>query len=292
MKNIYIPSTVEEYQTDTAKRAFPDERIGNNDFYRRMIGWVTDNRTPLLYEETHPDEYNNLSINFNWMMLKDYSDKPHLGRAETIMSLYALHEYCHMTNWLPTRLNEISASEYANQFTFSEYRASNESEILVHYRIPELRADVFPNNRIAVDLMKEREIPQQPSALLGKIRSILIEHDELDHLMGADDEVQGLVKHLKDFNGNRRWSTEHYAKIKELFSEPSLPLGDGLIDAEYEQVIESYEPNLTQEDYERNVMRNIRFAFGMCALGTPIFANFEEARIASKELEGRDALIF
>jgi hypothetical protein len=165
MRNIYIPKMVEEYQHDISERAFPEPLITVNDFYRRLIGWVNDNRSPLLYEQDHPDEYTNLSINFNWLLLRDYSETQ-LGRPETILAMYALHEYSHMTNWLPTRLSEIPAGEYADQFARSEYRASNETEIQIHYRIPELRKEVFPNMTIAADIMKRRGIEQQSSALL------------------------------------------------------------------------------------------------------------------------------
>src|ERR1700691_1301568 len=129
MKNLEIPETAEAYQTDMMERAFPDERIAQNDFYRRLIGWVVHNRTPLLYEQTHPDEYTNFSINFNWLLLRDYAGTE-LGESATVSSLYALHEFAHMTHRLPTRLDTISPGEYAEQFTGSEYRASNETEIL------------------------------------------------------------------------------------------------------------------------------------------------------------------
>lgn len=291
MKNIYIPPTVEEYHEDIAERAFPDERIRNNDFYSRLIGWVADNRTPLLYEQDHPDEYANLSINFNWLLLRDYSQSK-LGRPATILTMYALHEYTHMTNWFPTRLNEISEAEYSDQFTRSEYRASNETEILIHYRMPELRADVFPGMKIAADVMKERGIATKPdSALLGKIRSILIEHNEMDFLLGNDPEIQAQLQRIKQYNGNRRWSGQHFTEIRDNFVDTTLPQGIGLIDTEYEDIISTYEPSLTQADYEENVKRNVRLAFGMCALAIPTFDNFEDAREAAKDLEGRHALV-
>ena len=102
MKNIYIPETVEAYQADLLARAFPDERIVGNDFYRRLIGWIIDERTPLLYDQTHEDERANLSINFNWLVTRDYTGSP-LGDEETVRSLYNLHEFTHMTHRLPTR---------------------------------------------------------------------------------------------------------------------------------------------------------------------------------------------
>lgn len=290
MKNIAIPTTVEEYQDDLLERAFPDPLIVDNDFYRRMVGWVMDVKAPLLYEQTHPEEYANFSINFNWLLLRDYQDTP-LGPPETVHTLYATHEFTHMTNWLPTRLGEISAEEYADQFTRSEYRASNESEILVHYRIPELRELVFSGMTLAVDLMKQRHIPQPSSALLGKIRPLLIEHNDFDHLAGDDPAVRSQLARIKHYNGNREWSASHYRKIRSSFLDKSLPRGTGLIDTEYERVVESYEPTPDQARYESNVIDNVRMAYGMCDLSIPTLTTFNDARAAARDLEGQDALI-
>lgn len=293
MKHISIPETVDEYQEDLMERAFPDERIANNDFYRRMIGWVIDNRTPLLYQQSHPDEYANLSINFNWLLARDYS-QTQLGPPATIQTLYALHEFAHMTNWLPTRLGEISMGEYADQFARSEYRASNESEILVHYRVPELRQTVFQGMTIAFDLMRQRNIDQPSSVLLGKVRSIIIEHDELDGhigLLGDGPEAQQEIARMKQFNGNREWAGKHFQAIRGLFSDPTLPLGNGLTDTEYEPVITDYQPGLSQERYESNVIRNVRLAHGMCRLPIPLLTSFNDAVQAASELEGRNALV-
>lgn len=290
MKNIVIPPTAEEYQADLMDRAFPDEMITNNDFYRRMIGWVVDNKTPLLYEQTDAQEYTNFSINFNWLLVRDYSNTE-LGPTKTVQSLYALHEHVHMTNWLPTRLGEISVAEYADQFTRSEYRASNESEILAHYRIPELREMVFNGTTLAVDLMKQRGITQPSSALLGKIRPLLIEHKDFDHLMGSDPNAQEQLARIKQYDGNREWAGRHYQKIRDSFLDPSLPLGKGLTDTEYEPVIEAYEPYLSQQQYESNVTTNVRMAYGMCDLPIPHVTNFSDAVAAAYELEGHHALV-
>lgn len=290
MKSLHIPPTAEAYQEDILARAFPDERIVQNDFYRRLIGWVMDVRTPLLYEQTHPDEYTNLSINFNWLLLRDYCQTK-FGAEPTVRSLYSLHEFTHMTHWLPTRLDLVSAAEYAEQFTGSEYRASNESEILAHYRIPELRGVVFPGMRLAVDMMKARGIARPPSQLLGHARALLVEHREFDGVVADDPAARPILDRLKYYGGNRAWARRHYEHIRERFSDPSLPQSDGLTDAEYESTIAGYEPNLNQTQYEANVIRNVRFAFAMCGQPVPFIANFKQALAAAEALEGRHALV-
>jgi hypothetical protein len=290
MKNVIIPETAAAYQADFLARAFPDPTIPENDFYRRLIGWVMDCRTPLIYEQAHPDEFANLSINFNWLLKRDYS-KTKLGPPKTIESLYSLHETTHMSGWLPTRLNELSAEEYANQFDISEVRASNESEILAHFRIPGLRDRVFPGMRISYDLLRERGLTQEdlPMFALCNLRRAVIFSNLLDGYFGPED--QDMMKRLKHYHRNHTWARDRFSVIFPHFVDARFPQGDGLIDRFYEETIESYEPHLSQEQYEQNVIRNVMFGFAMCGLSVPKIDSFEQAIELAKQLEGKDAII-
>lgn len=290
MKHIIIPKTVQEYQADILKRAFPEPLITNNNFYRRLIGWVIDNRTPLLYEGDHDSEYTNFSINFNWLLLRDYQ-RTKIGQPHTILAMYALHEFTHMTYWLPTRLSEISAAQYGDEFSESEYRASNETEILLHYRIPELRSHVLQNTKIVFDILKEQGIEQPSMIRLCNLRPVLIEDTILDRIFGDNPENLALMASLKRFNGNRIWATARYNAIKPSFSDPVFPLGYGLTHTEYEDVLTHYTPQLTQEQYEQNIIRNVKLGFAMCGLTVPAITSFGQARKAAKELEGKHAVV-
>lgn len=290
MKNIIIPKTVEEYNKDVLARALPEPLIQENDFYKRLIGWVIDHRTPILYTGDHASEYANFSINFNWLLLRDYSHTT-IGAPNTILAMYALHEFTHMTYWLPTRLNELSAAQYADEFTESEYRASNETEILLHYRIPKLRARVFQDKRIVFDILKAQKVEQPSMQRLCNLRPVLIEDTILDTLFGHDPEDLAVMAGLKRFNGNRQWATERFAVIAPYFNASQLPLGSGLTHTEYEEVLGSYEPSLTQEQYEKNIIRNVGLGFAMCGLKLPKIASFNEAIAAAKTLEGHHAIV-
>lgn len=290
MKNIIIPKTVEQYKADIFKRAFPEPLILENDFYKRLIGWVIDNRTPLLYEQDDASEYANFSINFNWLLLRNYSQTT-IGAPDTILAMYALHEFTHMTYWLPTRLNELSSAQYADEFTESEYRASNETEILLHYRVPELRAQVLQGKKIVFDILKEQGIEQPSMQRLCNLRPVLIEDTILDRLFGDDPENLSLMANLKQFNGNREWATERFDTISNYFSDISLPLGSGLTHAEYESILGSYEPSLTQQQYEKNIIRNVRLGFAMCGKELPALNSLDEAIAAAEELEGQHAVV-
>lgn len=290
MRNIHIAETPAAYQDDLHQRAFPDISLTTNDYYRRLVGWVADNRTPLLYEQDHDDEYTNFSINFNWLLLRDYT-KTKLGPVATLATMYGLHEFTHMTHRLHTRLDEISANEYAEAFTRSEYRASNETEILIHYRIPQLRDVVFPGMKIAYDIMRERGVTQPSMSLLSVLRPLIIEQDTLDDFFGGNPENEAIRERLKSYNGNRPWAIKRYETIKPYFSHQGFPQSSGLTDNEYEAVISDYEPNLTREAYEANVIRNVRFGYAMCGLEVPFLARFTEAKAAANDLEGHHAIV-
>lgn len=290
MRNIHIPETVGEYQEDLVARAFPEPMITDNDFYSRLIGWNVDNRTPLLYDQDHPDEYTNLSINFNWLLLRDYQNTK-LGPPDTILAMYSLHEFSHMTHWLPTRLDELTPGEYAEQFARSEYRASNESEILVHYRVPELRERIFAGMRIAYDVMKERGIEQPTAARLANLRPVFVEDDVLDGFFGDKPEDMAIAAHLKKFNGNREWAMDRFRFIKPYFQDRSFPQGGGLTNDEYEATIAEYEPRLDQTEYEDNVIMNVRLGHAMCGLDVPFLTSLSEAIEAAKDLEGQHAIV-
>lgn len=290
MHNIYVPETVEAYQTDLHAHALPDTNLATHDFYKRLIGWVVDKRTPLLYEQDHDDEYTNFSINFNWLLLRDYRQTA-LGSAATIATMYGLHEFTHMTHQLHTRLDEISAAEYAEAFTRSEYRASNETEVLIHYRVPNLREVVFPGMKIAYDILRERRIAQPSMALLCAIRPLIIEHDVLDGWFEDSAKNKAVGQRFKSYQGNRPWALKRFDAIKPYFSGQNFPESSGLTDNEYESVIATYRPSLSQQTYEANIVRNVRFGYAMCGLAVPAINTFAQAQEAATQLEGQHAIV-
>lgn len=301
MQGLVIPETVEDYQADLFERAFPDSTITDNPFYRNLIQWVVDHRTPLLYEQDHPDEYTNLSLNFNWLLLRDYSEKQ-LGPPETVLSMYTLHEFAHMTHWLPTNLDRVTADEYAEAFARSEYRASNETEILLHYRIPELRDIVLPGITIAFDLLQARGVAQPRMEELANLRPLLVEHRDDDTVFGSEQyealvrtvfgdhpEAMNVANHLRRFNGNREWARERFAAIRPHFLEREAQK-DGIGTDEYEERITTYEPQINQARYEANVIRNVRYGYAMCGLDVPDVYTINHAVMLGKELEGHHAI--
>ncbi len=290
MHAISVPQNVETYVEEFHERALPDSSITDNDFYRRLIGWVLDTRAPIIYAQDHPDEYTNFSINFNWLLVRDYSNT-RLGPADTIKTMYSLHECVHMTQGLPTRLDDIAAAEYAEAFARSEYRASNETELLIHYRIPELRPRVFPGTKIAYDMLEEKGVEQPSADLLCALRPLVVEHTVLDPLFEGSDEDREIGARFKRYKDNRGWATERFSTIQPFFSGNQFPRSSGLTDNNYESVIGAYEPSMDQTRYEEHTIRNVRFGYAMCGLALPNISSFNEARRAAVQLEGQHAIV-
>jgi hypothetical protein len=288
MKNILLPETVEQYKQELHARAFPDVRIYDNPFYKKLIDWVIDNCTPVLYEQTDASEYTNFSINCNWLLRRDYTETK-LGDAALLLTMYSLHEFAHMTHWLPTNMRDMTAGEYAERFTESEYIASNETEILIHYRMPELRSELFPGTKIFYDTMRAAQTPQPTMAALYDIRSVIVEGRVLDPILFPAPDDQPILERFKYYNGNRDWARGRFERIKHNFTE--TPQSSGLTKTEYEHVIEGYQGQLTQANYEAHMIRNVKLGFAMCGLVIPEIASFGDAQREANKLDQKVALV-
>jgi hypothetical protein len=288
MKNIKIPKKAEEYRADVYARAFPDGRIPADGFYKNLIDWILDHRTPILYEQTDPSEYTNFSINFNWLLLRDYKDTK-LGPQPLILSMYCLHEFSHMTHWLPTNLRDMTPGEYAEFFTQSEYIASNETEILIHYRIPGLRKELFPGTKIFYDTLIEAMTPMPTVSNLYDMRSILVEGHVLDSVLFPDADDKPILERFKYYSGNRPWARSRFTRIQPFFGD--TPQSFGLTKAEYEEVITNYISSFNQQRYEANMIRNIKLGYVMCGKEAPSIESFDEAVEYAEKLSGSVAIV-
>jgi len=56
----------------------------------------------------------------------------------TLRAMYFLDDFAHMLFYYPHDMASVSPREFEEAVILSEYAASNETEILAHYRVPEL----------------------------------------------------------------------------------------------------------------------------------------------------------
>ena len=254
--------------------------IAGHPFYRRLIQFVLDSKAPLFYVESDPVEYRNFSAYYHFVLdRRNYAD-------ETIRSMYFLHDFTHMLFYYPHDVSAVTQEEFDEAVILSEYAASNETEVLIHYRIPGLREKVFRDQRIFVDLLRERGIGQQPPVhSLLHLRKTLIERDVLDPFFFQDPRDLPVRSTLKSYAGNGAWCKQRMREIRRL-KNPTEYFYRFLTPVNYERVLSTYESAATQETYESVTLRNVRLAFELLGLDNPP-ATFSECIERIGELEGR-----
>ena len=167
-----------------------------------------DAKAPVFYRQTDPSEYANFSAYYNWVLRRDgYSDV-------TRESMYFLHDFVHMVFDYPYDMTAVSRQEFEETVITNEYAASNETEILAHYRIAGLRG--FLPQRIFFDTLWERGVCNRPSAWeLLQVRRQLIETNNLDFLF-PDPKDKPVLAQLKSYNGNRAWCKTRFEQVVNL----------------------------------------------------------------------------
>src|SRR3989344_5832118 len=137
MKNITLFRTKKEYEDFVFEKIISDTTLNTHPFYRNLVQFVLDSKAPLFYWQTDPSEHANFSAYYHFVLARDtYKD-------ETIRSMYFLHDFTHMLFYYPHDVKSVTEEEFENAVLLSEYAASNETEIFIHYRVPGLRDKVF-----------------------------------------------------------------------------------------------------------------------------------------------------
>lgn len=279
MKNIRIFRKKAELEAFVRDELIRDRALVDSAFYRALVQFVLDAKAPLFYEQSDPSEYANFSAHYNFVLIRNnYA-------SEALRGLYFLHDFTHMLFYYPHDLSTVTEREFEDALILAEYAASNETEILAHYRVPGLRERVFPDKRLFVDLLRERGVAAKPPVLsLFQLRKALVESDWLDPYFFHDPRDGPEKERLKSYaEGNERWCKKRFHESRRL-PNPTEWFFPFLTPGSYERVLASYRSTATQEDYERTVLRNVRLAFALLGVdGAP--SSFGECfeRIAALE---------
>jgi hypothetical protein len=279
VRRIRIFPTRKEYEEFVFAEVLSDDLLRASPFYRSLVRFVLDAKAPLFYSQSDPSEHANFSLYYNFILIRDTYTNP------TLRAMYFLHDFVHLLFYYPHDMSAVTAEEFDELLLGAEYAASNETEVLAHYRVPGLRARVFPDRRLLVDLLRERGVAQPAVRALHRLRSLLVESDDLDpffFLTPADEPVRAT---LKSYRGNRAWCKQRLAETL-LLPNPSEYSYRFLTPTNYERVLSSYEGSADQASYERVVLRNLRLAFVLLRLERPP-ASFAEGLERVLELEER-----
>ena len=279
MKNIRLFRTKKEYEDFVFGEVFTELLIRDNPFYRNLIQLIIDSKAPVFYYQSDESEHANFSGYYNFELIREtYENK-------TLRSMYFLHDFTHLLFYYPYDMTSVSEEEFSDAVTLAEYTASNETEIFIHYRIPELREKVFQDRRIFFDILKERETPQPPIQAMFQVRKIIIETDSLDSLFFTKPEDAQIRDTFKSYTGSNSWCKERYqASIK--LKNPHEYSYKFFTPLNYERTITVYQSTAGEAEYQRNILLNIRLLCMILGMENPP-ETFEEFFEKLPLLEGK-----
>ena len=277
MKNIQLFKQKAAYEEFVYSEIFKDEKIKAHPFYQNLIQFVLDAKAPVFYEQTDASEYANFSSYCNWVLRRAGYTNP------TMESMYFLHDFAHMMFDYPYDLTSVSEDEFEATVITNEYAASNETEILAHYRVPGLREYVLQDRRIFYDTLKDMGVAQPTMHQLLAMRRTLIETSVLDFLFSKPEDAP-VIAQLKSYSGNKAWCKTRFSQVVDL--NPTEYFFWTLRPLNYERVLINYQSTSTQENYERTVLKTVRI---MCAVMRlrRLPASFQECFEVVGDLEGR-----
>ena len=263
MRNIQLFKTKKEYEAFVFGKIFKEKLIVEHPFYRNLIQFVVDSKAPIFYDQSDVSEHANFSNYYNFQLIRETYPNP------TQETMFFLHDFTHMLFPYPYNVSAVSEHEFAEAIIAHEYAASNESEILLHYRVPEIRAKVFLDKRIFADILREQGIPQPMANNLFEVRKLIIETDVLDSFFFAKPEDQPAKEMLKSYyERNKVWCKERYPIVKAILQQHEYSY-KFLTPQNYERAVVDYRKNDSQAEYERVVLQNIQLMFGVVGLEDP-----------------------
>lgn len=255
MKQLKIFPTLNEYRNFIYNEIIANDEFKKYPFYRGLIDFVIDHRTPLFFQPTRDYEHAHFTQYFNYVLMRqDYTN-------QYLRDLYFLHDFVHMIFDNPLRPRDYSLKRFREIVVSNERVAANETEIFTYYRLPGLRSKTL-NQPILYDFIKTHHTKKPTIMAIYDLRNKLIETDFIPEYLD-DDAGRVVVAFLKRFKENNKtwsklWREEFPAKAAGAFEKPmTLSL------ATYEKVLENYQPINSQELYERNMLFNIRLGLRM-----------------------------
>ncbi len=255
MKMIKFFKTIKEYRKFIYSEVVKNEEFVKHPFYRGLIDFIIDHRTPVFYAPSQEYEYAHFTQYFNWVLMRDgYTNK-------YLKDLYYLHDFVHMIFDNPLRPRDYSLSRFRDIVVSNERVAANETEILTYYRLPQLRTNTLAQP-ILFDFIK-KGCGEKPSVeVLYALRNKLIQTNFVPKYLNSD-AGKVVVSFLKRFKNNnktwsRLWRESFPKKAMNVFEKPiTLSLST------YEKFLENYKAINSQELYEKNVLFNVRLGLKM-----------------------------
>jgi hypothetical protein len=183
-------------------------------------------------------------------------------------------------------MSAVSQAEFDDAVIRGEYAASNETEILVHYRVAGLRERVFEDRRIFFDILRERRVPQPQARQLAVLRKLLVETDSLDPFFFADPRDAAIRAAYKGYAGNGAWC-KHRLDATRRIANPTEYHYPILSPESYERALAHYDETGGQREYEATVLKNVRLLLTLVGIERLPVTFGEALERAPRELEGK-----
>jgi hypothetical protein len=278
VKNLKIFSTLNKYRSYLYDEIVRTPEFQSHPFYRGLVSFIIDHRTPIFFELSHPYEYAHFSQYFNYVLMRN--DYPN----DYIRDMFFMHDFVHMAFDNPIQPAKLTFDYFCEVANYNEYVASNDTEVLTYYRIPEMREKSF-SYPILFDLISKKD-PEMPSVrrLLDTRRAIVWDNNDCG--LGDEEGASQIFAFLRKFKENNRvWCETWYHQYPELnirYAEKRLTLPI----ISYDIFLPNYVGHTDEESYRTNVLYNVRV--GLMMLGEPdLPTHFEACEEALAKFEGK-----
>ena len=276
MRDIEFFDNVADYESHIWESVFTESWVYDTPFYRNLVHFILDHRTPIFYTVSDSSEH------FAFSGAYYFETRRTRYPSKTREQLFWLHDFTHMLFPYAHDVYDITERKFLNQFWYQERIASSETEIMAYWRVPGLRKEVFPDEKLWYDVLVDPDQTHVRHALFGQSKPDTV--DFLSYRVAVqmndnfgESELGDYPEILKFVQQWRRltpkWISRRYRSVAGMRVE--VPPYDWNFNAEnYERRISAYSLGVRpsygeerQENYERNIMANVRMAYDLLGWG-------------------------
>lgn len=303
MRDLEFFKTKREYEDHIWNNVFTEPWVRDTPFYRNLVSYIIDMRTPIFY--TVSDAAEHFAFSGAYYFETRRQRYPDSNREQ----LFWLHDFTHMLFPYSHDVYEIPESLFLQDFWYQERIASSETEVMSYYRVPGLREKVFPDEKLWYDVIRERgwrsqcpmgckvgsavdpesvgvpspcrvckgtafithdgdEKPDAQKFLDYRVR-IQMEDEFGQQELGDHPEILRFIQQWRRLTPS--WISKRYKSVAGMRIEgPDYPRN--FTAENYEQRISEYVPlyarmdlgrEANQEQYQRNITANVRMAYDL-----------------------------
>lgn len=304
MRDLTFFNKRSDYEDFMWNEIFTEPWVNNTPFYHQLVNWVMDHRAPIFYTISNPSEHFAFSGAYHFETKRE--KYPNRARE----CLFWLHDFTHMLFPYSHDVLNTPESQFLKEFWYQERIASNETEIMSYYRVPELREQVFQDEKLYYDVIQERgrygglssqfgrhigetlepKRKPDPSEMLLH-RKLMCESDAYGATeLGDYPDILQFFQKWRDLTP--KWVSKRYHSVAGL-RIPEYKWDRKFTVENYEERIMRYTDKnrgyqingSTQDNYERLVMANVHTAFGLLQWEDPPL-RWRHVPDAIQQLEG------